>query len=116
MQEDNNHLDSPDDDKSITPQEISSTSELEELVSPTVAPATPSYDAEPSTTINTASSSIVSHPQENNYVLSSVILIAPSDPGHIQSSQGAQGDQESTYSEAVPTRKPEVLSSVLDSA
>lgn len=115
MQEDNNHLDSPDDDKSITPQEISSTSELEELVSPTVAPATPSYDAEPSTTINTASS-IVSHPQENNYMLSSVILIAPSDPGQIQSSEGAQGDKESTYSEAVPTRKPEVLSSVLDSA
>lgn len=121
MQEDSKHLDSSEDniDKSVPAQEISSsfsssTSELEDLVTPTVAPATPSYDTEPSTTTNIASN-IVSHSQENNYVYSSVILIPPSNPGQIQSSEGAQDDKESTYSEAVPTKDPEVLSTVLDS-
>lgn len=92
----------------------SSTSELEEVVTPTVAPATPSYDIEPSITTNTASS-IVPHSQENNYVFSSVILIPPSNPGQIQSSEGAQNVKESSYPEAVPTKEPDVLSSVLDS-
>jgi len=92
----------------------SSTSELEELVTPTVAPATPSDDLEPSVTINTASS-IVPYSQENNFVLSSVILVAPSNPGQIQSSEGAQNVKESSYLEAVATKEPEVLSSVLHS-
>lgn len=119
MQEDSKHLDSSEDDKSVPPQEISSsfsssTSELEDLVTPTVAPATPSYDTEPSVTTNIASN-IVSHSQENNYVYSSVILIPPNNPGQIQSSEGAQDDKESAYSEPVPTKDPEVLSMVLDS-
>lgn len=121
MQEDTKHPDSPDDDKAIPSQEISSTlasstSELEELVTPTVAPATPSYDAEPSTAAINTASSIVSHSQDNNYVFSSVILIPPSNPGQVQPSEDAQDDKESTYSEAVPTKEPEVLSSALDSA
>ncbi|KAJ7389000.1 hypothetical protein OS493_034389 [Desmophyllum pertusum] len=107
------------DDASTPSQEISSsfsssTSELEELATPTVAPATPSYDTESSTTISTASS-IVSHSQANDYVFSSVILIPPSNPGQIQSSEGTQVVKESTYSEPVPTQEPEVMSSVLDS-
>ena len=98
----------------ISSSASSSTSELEEVVTPTVAPATPSDDIEPFITTNTASS-IVSHSQENNYVFSSVILIPPSNPGQIQSSEGAQNVKESRYLEAVPTKEPEVLSSVLHS-
>ena len=94
----------------------SSTSELEEVVTPTVAPATPSDDIEASITTSTASS-INPHSQENNYVFSSVILIPPSNPGQIQSSEGAENIKESSYMylEAVPTKEPEVLSSVMDS-
>ncbi|KAL9987720.1 hypothetical protein ACROYT_G002070 [Oculina patagonica] len=121
-EEDTKHSDSENtDEKSIPQQEIlspfsSSTSELEELVTPTVAPATPSYDAEPSTAAINTASSIVSHSQDNNYVFSSVILIPPSNPGQVQSSEGAQDDKGSIYSEAVPTKEPEVLSSAVDSA
>lgn len=79
-----------------------------------MAPATPSYDIEPSITTNTASST-VPHSQENNYLFSSVILIPPSNPGQIQSSEGAQNVKESSYPEAVATKEPDVLSSVLDS-
>jgi len=94
----------------------SSTSELEEVVTPTVAPATPRHDIEPSITTSTASS-IEPHSQENNYVFSSVILIPPSNPAQIQSSEGAENAKvkESSYLEAVPTKEPEVLSSVLHS-
>jgi len=92
----------------------SSTSELEEVVTPTVAPATPSDDIEPSITTSTVSS-IKPHSQENNYVFSSVILIPPSNPGQIQPSEGAQNVEGSTYLEALPTTEAEVLSSVLHS-
>ena len=84
-------------------------------MTPTVAPATPSDDVEPSITASTASS-IKPHSQENNYVFSSVILIPPSNPGQIQSSEGAQNGKESSYLEAIPTKEPEVLSSVLHSS
>ena len=92
----------------------SSTSELEEVVTPTVAPATPSDDIETSITTSTASS-IKPHSQENNYMFSSVILIPPSNPGQIQSSEGAESIKGSSFLEAVPTKEPEVLSSVMDS-
>ena len=113
------------EDLSTQPQEISSsisssTSELEELVTPTVAPATPSYETEPTSTVINSANSIEPHAQAHDYVLSSVILIPPNNPVQIQSSQGNQDVQvskESTNSETVlPTKKPEVLSSVLDSA
>ena len=128
FQEDTKNSDLAEEYSPVVMQEItssfsSSTSELEEVVTPTVAPATPSDDIEPSITTSTASS-IKPHSQENNYVFSSVILIPPSspeqiqssegaDPGQIQSSEGAENVKESSYLEAVPTKKPEVLSSVL---
>ena len=92
----------------------SSTSELEEVVTPTVAPATPSDDIESSITTTTVSS-IEPHSQENNDVFSSVILIPPSNPGQIQPSEGVQSIKESSNLEAVPTKEPEVFSSVMDS-
>jgi len=82
-----------------------------------VAPATPSYDTESSSTVINSASSTESRSQASDYVLSSVILIPPSNPAQIQSSQGSQDAKESGNSEAVlPTKEPEVLSSVLDSA
>lgn len=98
----------------------SSTSELEELVTPTVAPATPSYETDPTSTVINSGNSIEPHAQASDYVLSSVILIPPNNPAQIQSSQGSQDvkvSKESTNSETVlPTKEPEVLSPVLDSA
>ena len=98
----------------------SSTSELEELVTPTVAPATPSYETDPTSTVVNSASSIEPQAQASGYVLSSVILIPPNNPAQIQSSQGNQDvkvSKESTNSEIVlQTKEPEVLSSVLDSA
>lgn len=112
------------DDSMTTSQEVSSSffslsSELEDLVKPTVAPATPiaSYDSEMSSSIINTASSIDSYLQGSEYVLSSVIHIPPSNPVQIQSSQGSQDAKQGTYSEAVlATREPEVLSSVLDSS
>lgn len=119
-QEENKQSALPDEPSTPAQEILSSsslsTSELEEIVTQTVAPATPSYDTESSsTTINSASGS-ESHSQASNYVLSSVILIPPSNPAQIQSSQGSQEVKESTYSDAVlPTKQPEILSSVVDS-
>ncbi|XP_073242213.1 uncharacterized protein [Porites lutea] len=109
------------DDSLTTSQEASSsvflsTSELEELVTPTVAPATPSYDADLSITIVNHASSSDSYSQPSEYIVSSVILIPPSNPSQIQSSQGSQNVRPGTFSEGVvATKEPEVFSSVLDS-
>lgn len=109
------------DDSLTTSQEASSsvflsTSELEELVTPTVAPATPSYDADLSITVVNHTSSSDSYSQPSEYMVSSVILIPPSNPSQIQSSQGSQNVRAGTFSErVVATKEPEVFSSVLDS-
>lgn len=112
------------DDSSTSSQRItvipsSSAFELEELVTPTEAPATPSYDSEPSLPVTNTVSSIETHGQASNYILSSVILIPPSNPSQVQSSQEGKdlkADEGSSSSErAVPTEEPEVFSSVLDS-
>ena len=123
LQENTQQFSSPDDSLT-TSQEVSSSffsssSELEDLVKPTVAPATPiaSYDSEMSSSIINTASSIDSYLQGSEYVLSSVIHIPPSNPAQIQSSQGSQDVKQGTYSEAVlATQEPEVLSSVLDSS
>ena len=111
----------PLSDDSLMSQESTSsvflsTSELEELVTPTVAPATPSYDADLSfTAVNHASNS-ESCSQPSEYMVSSVILVPPSNPSQIQSSQGSQNVRTSTFSEGVvATKEPEEFSSVLDS-
>ena len=109
------------DDSLTTSQEASSsvflfTSELEELVTPTVAPATPSYDADLSITVVNHASSSDSYSQPSEHMVSSVILIPPSNPSQIQSSQGSQNVRPGTFSEGVvATKEPEVFSSVLDS-
>ncbi|KAM7435877.1 hypothetical protein ABFA07_014262 [Porites harrisoni] len=109
------------DDSLTTSQEASSsvflsTSELEELVTPTVAPATPSYDADLSITVVNHASSSDSYSKPSEYMVSSVILIPPSNPSQIQSSQGSQNFRAGTFSEGVvATKEPEVFSSVLDS-
>ena len=116
----------PQDDPSTQSQEMSSsisssTSELEELVTPTVAPATPSYETDPMSSIINSASSIEAYTQASDYVLSSVILIPPSNPAQIQSSQENQDVKVSKVKESansdtvLPTKEPEVLSSVLDS-
>lgn len=119
FQEDTKNSDSAEEYSPVVLQEISSsysssTSELEEVVTPTVAPATPSDDIESSITTTTVSS-IEPHSQENNDVFSSVILIPPSNPGQIQPSERVQSIKESSNLEAVPTKEPEVFSSVMDS-
>ena len=91
----------------------SSSLHLEELVTPTVAPATPSFDTESTATLITGSS-FASNPQTNGHVASSVILIPPNNSGQVQSSDSINGLKERSPFEPVPTRGPEALISVLD--
>lgn len=91
----------------------SSSLHLEELVTPTVAPATPSFDTESTATLITGSS-FASNPQTNGHVASSVILIPPNNSGQVQSSDSINGLKERSPFEPVPTKGPEALISVLD--
>ena len=93
----------------------SSSLHLEELLTPKVAPATPSYDTE-STATTIIGSTIAFNPQANGHVSSSVIFIPPSNSGQVQASDPMVGVEERSHFEPFPTKEPEVLISVLDTA
>lgn len=93
----------------------SSSLHLEELLTPKVAPATPSYDTE-STATTIIGSTIAFNPQANGHVSSSVIFIPPSNSGQVQASDSMVGFKERSQFEPFPTKEPEVLISVLDTA
>ena len=97
----------------------SSTLEQEQLVTPTEAPATPSYDIDSSLPFTHSASSSESHAQASRDVLSSVIFIPPSNPVQVQSPKESRDlgvDKGDTASDTVhPTKEPEILSTVLNS-
>lgn len=93
----------------------SSSLHLEEFLTPKVAPATPSYDTE-STATTIIGSTTAFNPQANGHVSSSVILIPPSNSGQVQASDPLVGVEERSQFEPFPTKEPEVLISVLDTA
>ena len=88
-------------------------SEFEDIVTPTIAPATPTYDVEFSSA--TEPSSIAPHSQQTDTVHASVILIPPNHPSQVQSSESNQVAEGTMASEALPTAAPNVVSSLLDS-
>ena len=97
----------------------SSTLEQEQLVTPTEAPATPSYDIDSSLPFTNTASSSESLAQASRDVLSSVIFIPPSNPVQVQSPQESRDlgvDKENSASDTVhPTKEPEILSTALNS-
>lgn len=97
----------------------SSTLEQEQLVTPTEAPATPSYDIDSSLPFTHIASSSESHAQASRDVLSSVIFIPPSNSVQVQSPKESRDlgvAKENSASDTVhPTKELEILSTVLNS-